>query len=167
MFNKILTVLFVILFIVVIGEVGYFFYSSKNQPKTLVSPKNQPIPSPSPSLPKNALLTEANIRYLSNITRNKNQKLIIKTETNGFLKEISEYTDKRYVLFKIIDEQGTQLMSYLWPKEKTDDLNFYLVEGDIQTSISMQDVKVNDKLRVIDVDDVRDHIVTIDVFVYR
>lgn len=181
---KILKILFILLIIIIIGEVSYYFYI-QNIKKDILSQSDKDVAGNYPTimkidnnsegdfkpltikLPKNALLTDQNLQFLANITNNPNQKLYLRTVTEGIIGGIDESQDKKRYTVKIIDKDGAKLINYIWNKEKDSTLSLYRSDAGNTIPISVNDLKVNDHISVDDSHDVNTNSITISVYVSK
>lgn len=161
--NKILSIIFILFFLVLIGEVVYFI-TIGNQLGLSV----KPTPSESTSQrPKDSLVSQEILNFIGALKRSPNQKFHLKTETSGFVAGIDETTDKKAYILKIVDSQGKKIMNYVLDKQIENDRAFYLVEADKKTKITINDLKTDDKIIVDDEHEVRDNIINISFLIYR
>ncbi len=176
---KLLKVVFVILILVTFAELSYYLYILKIESSGKLA-NSQPVSSRelesnllqaqstfSTQRPENALLSEDNLLYLSQLVKNPFQKLLLRTETDGYVGGIDEINDKKFRILKIVDSEGKKIINYVLNKKRGDDRHFYLVVGDKKTEISIEDLKVNDKISVIDEHEVRENIILVDFYIYR
>jgi hypothetical protein len=174
--NTILVVIFSLLMLVLVGELIYFFYSQYN--KLPFNNQNSAVPTLNLSLtptlttsrPKNALVGQTDLSFLSNLTKNPNQKLTIKMENDGFVGTIDERQND--FILKIVDGNGNKLEGFVINKQPNskNPLRYYLVQGNKQTEISSFNdvkVKVGDKIQVIHEENINDDTTSFTLYVYR
>lgn len=177
---KLLKTIFIILLLITLGELGYYVYVinggglnaklATNQPnlaRDSESVLSQDQITKNTQRPEDALVSQQILDFIGALKKNPNQKFHLKTETNGFVGGIDELNDKRYYVLKIVDSQGKKIMNYVLAKDKAVDSHFYLVEGDKKTAITINDIKVKDKIAVEDEHEVRDNIIVVNFFIYR
>ncbi len=126
---KLLKISFVILLLVTLGELGYYVYTlNKSESSTKLANSqtgnrdsesilSQVGTTSSSQRPEDALLSQDTINFLMALKKNPNQKLHLKTETNGFVAGIDETTDKKAYILKIVDNQGKKVMNYVLNKQ--------------------------------------------------
>lgn len=176
---KLLKIIFIILILVTLGEVGYYFIilnkGEVNTKPTTSQTGNRDSQSIISQVgitsisqrPEDALISQETLDYLAWLKKNLNQKVHLKTETSGFVAGIDETTDKKAYILKIVDNQGKKVMNYVLDKQIEDDRNFYLVEGVKKTKITINDLKVNDRIIVEDEHELQNNIINISFLIYR
>ncbi|MCM8788058.1 MAG: hypothetical protein NC935_08435 [Candidatus Omnitrophica bacterium] len=178
--NKFLEATFSLLVLIIIGELVYLlFYHSKGSPPSSYSQLNvnrtqknnnlikDSIDSNSIviNLPNDALLSKSNLLALANLTKRAN--LFLRVEFSGIIGGLEDAGDNERLIVKIVDEQGNKIVNYIWSKQKADDLNIYRMEGDKKIPITINDLKINDKILVIDEHDFKDNKISLNVFITK
>lgn len=179
MINRSLKVIFLILITVILGEVGYYIYTFKTsiistkpvdsqiETRDILSNIYPSVTTTSSSRPKEALVQQEVLDFIKSLQKSPNVKFHLKTETNGFIGGISEINDNKSYLLKIVDNQGKKVLNYVLAKEGVNNNHYYLVADDKKTTISFANLKVNDKILIVDEHEVRDNIIDMSFFIYR
>ncbi len=159
MIAKLFKIIFVILLLVVLGELGYYLVTlNKGEVRTKPTTTQRP---------KDALVTQEVLDFIGALKKSPNQKFHLRTETTGFIEGVSETTGGEAYILKIVNNKGKKVMNYVLDKQIKNDNAFYLVENDKKTKITINDLKINDKITVNDEHEIRDNIINVDFFIYR
>ena len=106
--NKLLMTIFIVALVVIVGEVGYLFYSN-----TLNSNLNQNLKKSGKST-NEPLISDNIIGYLKTRKKNEGQKILIKEEIDGFIKSIM-YEKAGQMTVGIVDAQGYKIVNLIFP----------------------------------------------------
>lgn len=165
MSNKILTAVFVILFVVVIGEIGYFFYSSHKAPLSSIKPLPVPITVNSCNLVQRPgsskyTLTD-NLKIMADFGVMDGEKLWFTLEQTGVVKDVKyggEIKNTPYLIsFKLVNSQDQTLQTYYFKDLKN--VTFYLLDADgNKTVVKYDTLKENDKIVYTEFDDLKENI---------
>lgn len=161
--NKILSIIFILLFLVLIGEVIYFITigqnkvsQSKNTPKTEAL---TPVVSPSP-ITNSPLLTEEQKKiidsvkegsaaaYLNNFKNTSKRKVSLIIEQTGFIGDITYDKNNENIYFKILDDENKKIVTFILDPINLPKTTFYKIENNGQILIGVNDVKKGDKIMI-------------------
>lgn len=138
--NKILSIVFVLLFLVLIGEVVYLMTIGR-QPSLSV----KPIPSIVPTKEKKEelpLINETLIKYLKSRNQTNNQRFFLTEEVFGTISDLFEEGGELGIT--IVDDNKKRVLTFMRVRdEKT---KFHRKIGDKQVAISEKDLKIGDKI---------------------
>lgn len=145
--NKILVIVFVLLFLVLIGEVVYLITigSQPGLSKKPIPSVVQISPSVSNQNEKNKdslLINETLIRYLRSRKQTNNQKFFLTEEVFGNISDLFEEGGELGIT--IVDDNNKRVLTFMRMRdEKT---KFYRKLGNKQVAISEKDLKIGDKI---------------------
>jgi len=112
---KILKVVFVILLLVTIGELGYYVYVLKGN-KSIdekISQTREVELAPATASPGETeyLISEAALNYLKSRPKNKGSKYYLIGEEVGIIGEIRDDEEKGQFVFRIDDSEGNRIVT--------------------------------------------------------
>lgn len=155
--SKLLKVIFVILVLVTIGEVGYYFYILKgntlgiNIPwqKTGVSPipiESGTTSNPIPSYPQRKELSLSEVfDFFSQYKLNKGQDVFIVVENKGRLGKVEMINEGKRLAIEILSDDGQILNSFAHKIEDAQYL-FYKQSDNTRTALQISELKVGDQV---------------------
>jgi len=157
--NKILSIIFILLLLVLIGEVVYLITTEQNkisQSKDI--PRTEALtPSPTTNLP---LLTEEQRKiiesvkngsaaaYLNNFKNTSKRKVSLIIEQTGFIGDITDDKGNEKTYLKIIDEENNKIVTFILDQINIPKTTFYKIENNGQISIGVNDIKKGDKITI-------------------
>ncbi len=148
--NKILSIIFILLFLLLIGEVVYLM-NIKNSPqknKVEVSSTNQNLliqvtqPVQNKKEEEPLLINKGLIGYLKSRRQTNNQMFFLTEEVFGNISDLFEEGGELGIT--IVDDNKKRVLTFMRMRdEKT---KFYRKLGDKQVTISEKDLKIGDKI---------------------
>lgn len=165
MSNKILTGIFIVLFVVLIGEVGYFFYSTNKKPQVI---ENVSTPSPEPTKIISKLVNPEYIKMLAEVEKTPNVKYFLTEEKIGFISEIdfTPYENQGYKFIAkltISDKDGNPVQPFGFTEGRLKHFNFYKEIDGKKEKITIKDIKTGQKAKFIAVVDLTEKDINKDV----
>jgi len=152
---KLLKVIFIVLVLVTIGELGYYFYIKGNSreksntptPNITISQAQSDTGPPSPSATRHPLeesfASSGIFEYINRKGQNDGQKLKIIFEQHGRVGEVAlTQVGKSSPHFTIVDERGKKIATFVI----SDTLRLYSFEGEKKIPFTVTNLKSGDKI---------------------
>lgn len=155
---KILKVVFVILLLVTIGELGYYFYVLRLNPLKginllgqitndttstgLIETQITSTPIPKLSLEEN-FLNSSVFQYVQLKGQNEGQKITLTLEQSGFIGEVDlKEGQKMSPHFTIVDSNGIKIVTFII----SDTLNLFKIVKDEKIPITLNELKTGSRI---------------------
>lgn len=154
--SKVLKVVFIILLIVVFGELFYFYYSTKK-------PSDEPalrditvtnFPKETEEVEARGFVSKELIDYLSTRERIDGYRLYFEEQKEGVVSDLSfkKYTANGFEFegsFAIINSKGEVVQKFGMTKNRLDSMKFYKIVDDKKVLFDFYDLKSNQKIKYI------------------
>jgi hypothetical protein len=154
---KLLKIVFVILLLVIFGELMYYlyiqFYKEKYAQKSgestaLIFQKNNP--SVAPTNPPNIVgfIKRDTNQYIQKHFNRKNHKVYLTIEVNGYVKEVKDDPTKDWFYISIVDDKGELVSTEIIEKEDLNFHKFYREEKGQKLPIKYSEIKKGEKTNI-------------------
>jgi hypothetical protein len=150
--NRLILFFLIILFIFIIGEGAYLYFISFNS-RSKFSQMITTSPVLSSQLVSSSetdIINSDTVDFINKFKNNPNHKFYLTVEQSGFIGEFNFINDDypSYNL-KIVDEKGNKVIDYSLSKENKTKREFFKIADDKKIPITINDLKVGNKILVI------------------